>query len=283
MKDRFEGYYFKAQGEDKTLAVIAARHGSAGSESCSVQIISDSGVWSAEYPAGAYKSPRRGFGVMLGENHFSRKGMNLDIVRQDLQVKGRVKFGDFAPIKYDIMGPFSVVPFMECRHTVVSMRHRLDGQVSINGEVYSFNNAVGYIEGDRGTSFPSEYAWTQCCFEEGSLMLSAAHIPFGPVSFTGVIGVIMLGGREYRIATYLGAKAVKICGGEVVVRQGGSELTVRLIEKHARPLAAPVQGSMVRTIHESASCRAYYRFVRHGVTLLEFESDRATFEYEFPE
>lgn len=283
MKDEFGGYYFKAQSGEKTLAVIAAYHRSKGAESCSVQIISDTGVWSADYPAGAYHKTKKGFRIRLGENKFTEKGMELCISRSGLEVRGRLRFGDFSPIAYDIMGPFCAVPFMECRHTVVSMRHRVDGLITVNGEEYRFKNGIGYIEGDRGRSFPKVYSWTQCCFENGSLMLSVADIPIGPVNFTGIIGVVMLEGKEYRIATYLGARPVKIKDGTVTVRQGKYRLTATLIEKQARPLAAPVSGSMTRTIHESASCKARYRLLREGEVLLDIESDRASFEYEYPE
>ena len=42
----------------------------------------------------------------------------------------------------------------------------------------------------------------------------------GTDGFTGVLGVIHFRGTEYRLATYLGAKAVKIQDGELVIRQG---------------------------------------------------------------
>ncbi|MGN0479611.1 MAG: hypothetical protein ACI4GO_09275 [Hominenteromicrobium sp.] len=38
---------------------------------------------------------------------------------------------------------------------------------------------------------------------------------------------------------------------------------------------------MCRTIHESASCRAAYRFEKDGQVLFEFQSDRASFEFEY--
>jgi len=283
LKDEFGGYYFKAQSGEKVLAVIAAYHRSKGEESCSVQLISDDGVWSASYPAGAYHKARKGFRLRLGDNKFTERGMELNIDREGLKVSGRLRFGSFTPIRYDIMGPFCAVPFMECRHTVVSMKHRVDGCITINGERYEFRNGVGYIEGDRGRSFPKVYSWTQCCFEGGSVMLSVADIPIGPVSFTGIIGVVMLGETEHRIATYLGARPVGIKGGKITVRQGKTTLTAQLIEKHARPLAAPVLGSMERTIHESASCRARYKLVRDGEVLLDIESGNASFEYEYPD
>ena len=282
MRDEFGGYYFKAQSDTQTVAVIVAYHRSKGSESASVQIISDDGVWSAVYPEGGYHKTKKGFRIRLDKNIFTEKGMHLDIHHDGLKVTGKLRFGALTPIKYDIMGPFAAVPFMECRHTVVSMTHRVDGCICINGERYTFKNALGYIEGDRGYSFPSVYAWTQCLFDGGSLMLSVADIPIGPVHFTGIIGVVYLDGKEHRIATYLGARPVSIKGGRLVVKQGKYELTAQLIEKHPHPLAAPVAGEMSRTIHESASCKASYKLTKGGKTLLDITSDRATFEYEYP-
>ena len=95
----------------------------------------------------------------------------------EVNVMGRLKFGPRTPLKYDIMGPFALVPFLECRHSVWSMRHSVNGMVMVNGQTFTFQNACGYWEGDRGRSFPKEYLWTQCSFQNGSVMLSVADIP----------------------------------------------------------------------------------------------------------
>ncbi len=197
--------------------------------------------------------------------------------------KGELKFTELTPLEYDIMGPFKLVPFMECRHSVVSMRHRVNGEIFVNGENYRFENDLGYIEGDRGRSFPSEYVWTQSFFEDGSIMLSVAQIPFAMLRFTGIICVILWQGRQYRLATYLGARVLKLSDNEVIIKQGRYTLSAKLLEKSAQPLKAPVGSEMLRTIHESAACRASYRFQKDGETLIEFETDKASFEYEYEE
>ena len=142
---------------------------------------------------------------------------------------------------------------------------------------------MGYIEGDRGYSFPSEYVWTQCCFPEGSVMLSVANIPFCGMHFTGVISAIHFRGKEYRLATYLGARSVHIHDGKVIIKQCNKQLTVQRLEKKGHPLAAPVGGNMSRTIHETAACKAYFHYQENGKTVFEFESDQASFEYEYPQ
>lgn len=112
-------------------------------------------------------------------------------------------------------------------------------------------------------------------------MLSVADISLGHFRFTGVIGIVLLREKEYRLATYLGAKAAKIKNGEIIVRQGRLCLTVRQLGRLGHPLCAPVGGAMTRTIHEHPSCKVYYRFEDGGTTLLELEAPNAAFEYEY--
>ena len=112
-------------------------------------------------------------------------------------------------------------------------------------------------------------------------MLSVADIPMAGIHFTGVIGVVLWQGKEYRIATYLGARAVLVQNKMVRVTQGSLELEAWLLEASGQPLKAPSKGNMVRTIRESVSCRAFYRFRKKGRTLFAFETDRASFEFEY--
>ena len=71
--------------------------------------------------------------------------------------------------------------------------------------------------------------------------------------------------------------------GEWRVRivQGSMELEAELLEGAGKALRAPTEGAMARTIHENAACRAKYHFQQDGRTLLDFETDRASFEYEY--
>ena len=112
-------------------------------------------------------------------------------------------------------------------------------------------------------------------------MLSVADIPMAGIRFNGIIGAMLWQGKEYRIATYLGAKVARIQNKTVRVMQGNLELEVRLLEDSKQPLKAPAKGNMVRTIHESASCRAFYRFCKKGCILFAFETDKASFEFEY--
>lgn len=275
----FYGWYFKCQSDTQTLAVIPAFHQTGREKSCSIQIITEEQSWTISFPAEEFR--RGGRIISIGKNWFGEKGIRLAVCESGLKVKGKLKFGPLFPLRYDIMGPFFFVPFLECRHSIWSVKHTVCGTVYINGTVYSFDGAAGYWEGDRGRSFPKEYIWTQCSFPGGALVLSVADIPMVGFHFQGIIGIVLLDGREYRLATYLGAKVTDIRNGKVRVDQGRLELEAELLERKGNPLKAPARGDMVRTIHESAACRAKYRFRKDNRTLLAFETDRASFEYEY--
>lgn len=278
-KDYFKGWYLKCSNENKTIAFIPAFHQSNHEKTASLQVITDDAAFNIHFQNLEYRE--KPLHIKIGENVFSEKGIRLNIKNDKLSANGTLHFHGLSPIQYDIMGPFKFVPLMQCRHNVYSMRHRIDGQIAVNGQQYVFRNGIGYIEGDCGSSFPKEYIWTQCHFNNSSLMLSVADIPFFGFHFTGIIGVILLNGKEHRIATYLSAKVKHMSKDSVTVRQGDYQLTAKLLRNNPQLLAAPSHGLMNRTIHESASCKAYYRFLYKGKVLCEFTSNRASFEFEY--
>jgi hypothetical protein len=275
----FKGWYFKCSTQNKTIAFIPAYHHSNNKKTASLQIITDDKAINIPFDKLEYQE--NPLYIKIGNCVFSNKGIILDFIDNRLSLDGKLCFEKASPISYDIMGPFKYVPFMQCRHSVYSMCHKINGEIKVNDQLYKFENGIGYIEGDRGRSFPKKYIWTQCCFNNNSLMLSVADIPFLGVRFTGIIGVVLLNGKEYRIATYLGARIKQVDKNTVTVKQGSFEFTAKLLRKNAQPLAAPTNGDMCRTIHESASCEAYYRFSHKGKVLCEFTTDKASFEFEY--
>lgn len=279
MKSFFYGWYFKCQSDTQTFAVIPAIHQGENGRTCSIQIITDTEVQKISFSSENFCKRKKN--LFIGKNRFGEKGIRLDIDEADLKIKGVLKFRQMSPLKYNIMGPFVCMPFMECRHQVWSMRHLVSGKISVNKKEYLFSDDLGYWEGDEGYSFPHKYVWTQCFFKEGSIMLAVADIPMFGIHFTGIIGVVLWEGKGYRIATYLGAKASEIKNRTVKVVQRGLKLEAQLLEDTGYQLQAPVNGSMVRHIRESVTCHAHYKFVKSGVTLFDFETKTASFEYEY--
>jgi len=279
MGNYFRGLYYRCQSDTQTLAIIPSFHITKAGVSANIQIITDNAAYSASFSCQELPNTDQPFSI--GDSRFGDTGISLNVRTEKLHASGELRFGPFTPIAYDIMGPFRLIPFLQCSHSVFSMKHCVKGELTVNGIRYPFDNADGYLEGDRGRSFPKAYAWTQCFFPEGSLMLSVADVPFGPLHITGVIGILLIREKEYRFATYLGAKAVKIENGAVTICQGRQVFTAKRLDNPGHPLHAPVGGAMGKLIYENPSCRAYYRFEDNGVTLLELEAENAAFEFEY--
>jgi hypothetical protein len=244
-----------------------------GRQSASLQVITSKEAHQIFYPYQDFRASTNKLAIRVGENLFTSQGIRLNIKTDKLTVTGKLNYGAFTPTRHDIMGPFRYVPGMPCYHNIYSMAHGISGELMVNDTRMDFNRGQGYIEGDQGSGFPSDYLWTQCSWREGdynSLMLSVADLQLGPFSFTGCIGVVYYKWREYRFATYLGVKIKKVSPQELWVQQGKYELQVKLLDKFENSLLAPVKGSMIRTVYESVDARVQYRFTIDGMLLFDF-------------
>ncbi len=277
----FEGWYFKCQARDGyAIALIPAFHiRKNGDKSASIQVITEDQAWWLEYSASLFESSHSSLGIKIDGNYFSEDGLLLDVEQAGLSLHGKVSFGPFRPLCSDIMGPFHWLSNMECAHTVISMGHALQGQLELNGRVLDLRGGTGYIEADRGRSFPTAYLWTQCVWNDCSLMLSIATVPLGRLHFTGCICALVLNGQEYRIATYRGVRIQHWSPKGAILRQGKYRLKVELLAQKAQPLRAPADGDMSRTIHESLCAKVRCRFWHGKKLLLDHIDDHAGFEY----
>lgn len=251
----------------------------AGRKTASIQVITDEKSWCVPYSGSQFSAQTEILRIQIGECIFFERGMELSIHVDGLELDGRIIFTSLHPLKYPIMGPFQLIPNMECIHSIISMKHGLKGQLVLNDKQFDFSGGIGYIESDRGNSFPSSYLWAQDIWENGSFMLSIAEIPLGRLNFTGCIGVVFLDGREYRIATYLGAKVKRWSSGYAEIHQGRYRLEVEVLNQHDQPLKAPSAGAMNRTIHESVSSELRIRYKKGDRILMERLTYCAGFEY----
>ena len=273
MKPYYEGWYLKQQQGDDLLAVIPGR----AQDHAFVQVITPRYSAYVPFPLSEY---RLGACMQVGDSLFSRDGMDLQVSTPEVELEGQLRYAGLTPLRSDIMGPFAFLP-METKHTVFSMRHEVQGSVTLNGVAYRFDDGVGYMEGDRGHSFPQGYTWIQSvdlpC--DASVMLAVATIPLGPLHFIGCIGIVALAGREYRFATYRGVRIVQAERQAVEVRQGPLRLRVEVPETRGHKLQAPTQGGVRRLIHESPAVPAHFTFACKGKTLLDAESPHTSFEF----
>ena len=271
MSGKFSGYYFRHQKNGRTVAFIPG----VSADGAFIQLITDRRSYHFEFPSAVMNKE-----ITIGKCRFSTEGIHIDLP----DIQGDIVYSDIMPLKSDIMGPFRFFP-MVCRHKIVSMHHRLSGSIKIEDEVYDFEGGTGYIEGDSGRSFPKKYIWIQAIdFADGSsVMMSIAEIPFCGFRFEGCICVVLKDGKEYRLATYLGAKA-ELSENSIVVSQGGLKLTADIISSGTGfPLASPNDGKMNGITKENNNAEIRFRLTFKGKEICDLHSVSSGFEcFRYP-
>ena len=259
MKNYFAGRYYKHQKAGSTIAIIL---GNASSGEF-LQVITDHEVLQYDSLDGCI---------------VSNKGIQLYYP----EIKGKLYYGPLRPLHSSIMGPFHYIP-MQCKHEIISMKHSLNGSLTMNKQHINFNGGTGYIEGDYGHSFPKEYLWLHCndFKEDLSIMVSVAHIPFLGRSFTGCICAITYGRKEYRLATYKGVRIRALTEKRLVLTQGKYRLEIRLWPAKSHCLRSPKKGHMIGSIKESNNTKARFHFSKNKKTIFHALSQNCSYEYNY--
>ncbi|WP_300382157.1 tocopherol cyclase family protein [Clostridium sp.] len=279
----FEGWYFKHQYENLNIAFIPGINiDKSGIKYSFIQVITDNNSYYIKYDYNDFSSSKDKLNVKIKNNIFTEKGVIIDIVHKDIVINGELNYEYITPIKYDIMGPFSLLPFMECNHGVISLNHKVNGKLNINNEELIIKDGNGYIEKDWGSSFPKSYLWIQSNdFKEGkaSIMVSIADIPLSKFKFKGCIAVVFYEGKEYRLSTYNGVRILSYNENGLIIKRGKYKLEIEIKENYAQKLLAPNYGEMIRTVYENISCKAKFKFYIKDTKLFELKSDNTSFEY----
>lgn len=281
LKDKtyFEGWYFKHVSEDtaNAFAIIAGISLSEDPHSFIQYIDGNSGKTSYfRYKLSDFIADRKKLEVQLGRSSFTEEAITLDLENEELRITGMINSTKISPLPAKflnpgIMGWYSFVPGMECNHGVVSTGHRIDGQVSVNGQVSGYDGGKGYTEKDWGISFPEAWIWLQCNnfkTDNVSVMISIAKIPWRGSFFIGFISFISIDGRTEILATYNGAKVVKLNrldsnNTRVIISKSPLTLSVVINKQGAGTLKAPVKGLMSSVIKESLNSEVFLE-LRNG-------------------
>ncbi len=289
-KHYFEGWYFKQSDRNcnHTISFIPSISFSKKTSRAYIQVMYQKGNDLindlCEYDISEFTTRNTPFRVQIKNNYFSQKKIHLNFQGEKLSINGAINFSaltrlDSSFINPNIMGFFSYIPFMQCNHGILSMNHALSGSLYINGENISFQDGRGYIEKDWGSSFPKNYIWLQCNHfkhKNSSLFFSVAHIPMLYGSFNGFICNLLLDKRQYRFATYTGAKVYTETENQQIkisIKSKNSRLNIRARPNHSRELRAPKNGEMSLRIKEALSGHL-------EITLKDHTSDRVIYNDE---
>jgi tocopherol cyclase len=276
----FEGWYFKHISADQQSAWSFIPGISLNSNDSHAFIQAIDGINGVaeyiKYPISEFKFDYKKSHLTIGTSTFSEEYIKLNIENNRTEIKGEIEYHN--QIKFPqsllspgIMGWYSFVPFMECRHGIISVNHRLSGSIFFNGTPFCFDAGNGYIEKDWGTSFPEAWFWIQSNnFKSvnASLFFSIAKIPWIGRYFLGFISYLYFENRFYNFSTHNGSIVTdfrrKNEKTEIKVENKKYKLHMSTIMSGSGELRAPVQGRMSRKIKESINSEVSVRMTDSG-------------------
>ena len=263
----FEGWYFKHVSSDlqQVCSFIPGVALTSHDPHSFIQVINGiSGKTEyIKYPLEQIYLGKKRLYLKIGDSVFTGKYIDLNIDHENLQLTGHIEYKNI--VKYPqnllspgIMGWYSYVPAMECKHGIVSVNHDLKGNININGKQIDLDNGKGYIEKDWGTSFPEAWIWVQSnnfSNHSTSFTFSIAKIPWLGRFFMGFISFLYLNGRFILFSTYNKSEITKIehDNKSVTIEMKNKNAVLKItVEKNSfGELRAPASGDMSRRIKES--------------------------------
>lgn len=282
----FEGWYFKIVDKSNINAfsiIPSVSFGKNQNESkATIQILDgkNSNSYNFDFNINDFYFSKNVFEIKIGDNYFSQNKLSINISNT---IKAELSFKDLipwptTPLSPGAMGWFTFFPFMECYHGVVSLTHKIQGFLEIDGNKIDFTDGKGYIEKDYGSSFPTSWIWMQCNHfkaKDVSLMCSIAKIPLLKGSFTGFICGLYFNKILYKFTTYTGTKLVNlIADGNVVticLLNKKHELQIEGKTQNKGKLISPKNGIMKEEVLESLTAEVnikLYEIVGKTKTLI---------------
>lgn len=263
----FEGWYFKNTNSKKGISFIPGININEQEKKAFIQIITNDSSYFVNYNIEDFKYNSKPFYIKIGNNFFSKSKIHIDIKdkAQNLIVFGDIRYTESQNINTNflnpnIMGPFSYIPFMECNHAILNMKTTANGFININNDKIKFENSIGYMEKDWGSSFPKSYIWCQgnnFKKSNASFMISIADIPFKNFHFNGVICDLIINNEEFKFTTYNNAKIVEYYVDSnflnIILKKGNYYFNINSEYNTGAKLFAPVKGKMEKDIFESIS------------------------------
>ncbi len=238
------------------------------------------------YPTEQFTWDKKKLYLKIGESVFTDSYIDINIEKGDHKVTGRLTYQNI--VKYPktllspgIMGWYSYVPTMECKHGVVSVNHDITGSLIINNVHIDFNEGKGYIEKDWGTSFPEAWLWIQANnFKErdSSFNFSIAKIPWRGTYFIGFIAFLFYNKKFFLFSTYNNSiiHEMNHSSDSITVKMKNRNATLKVSTNKSTfgELRAPVSGQMSRRIKESIDSDVSISLFDSNNTLLYTDSSK---------
>lgn len=294
--DAFEGWFCKIDDlkNDLMLSVIWGYSTNQKTKHAFIQFQDtiSKGTNYISYPLDKMKWTKDPFVLQIGKNELTETGMYLDLMLDGKPIRGDFSFTNTTPIKKsifkpNIMGILSYFP-NQCNHAIISMNHRVTGNIQMGDQLVGVRDAYGYMEKDWGTGFPKEYVWIQANnWEDSSVVFSYATVPILGKYAKGFFLVLHHNGKEYRFSSIEGSKLLEFHVSKdsfsTVIEKKGLRLTLSARQTNPIDLVSPEGGAMNSYIKESLEGSLKLTLEAKNQSEISLTSQRASIDVHFDE
>lgn len=212
-KDFFEEWYYRNIfiNEDFAISVVPGIFTNEYEEFAYIQVRhSKKGTYTIQYKMKEVEHGEDPFYLKIGESYFYKDKMELKIDEDELYLKGNLKFEKMKIIKEtklepNIMGPLAYLKNLKTNQAILSMHHKVKGNLIIDDVEYETIEGVGYSEKNWGNELPETDIKVSCnTFEENiaSLFMEIGKVKFGPLKAKTHSCIFIANNEEYRFSTY---------------------------------------------------------------------------------
>lgn len=256
----FEGFYFKtALVDGTTLVIICGFAKSKVKSHAFIQVSSQlSKTFYFEYPLSSLKTSKETFNFSVGKNTFTQQG--IDIKEEDCEIN--LSFSNFelwnrSFFNPSIMGALTFVPFVECKHDIISPYLEVNGEAKLKSKTLKFQDNSGYIDKNWGTSFPKDYFWGHISSFKNptvSVQFAKAKPKWLLWKIPVHIGFLRMNGEIHLFKSWKKGKIKLINVGQEQIHLQNNQYKIELKFDKGYPLnlRAPLNGKLDYTILERA-------------------------------
>lgn len=243
-----------------------------------------------KYPINDYKPKNNE--CRYANTTFSKDGIELNLEDDEFRISGRITFGDLKKFPSNIFSPglmsyYSFLPFMESYFSLISLHHSINGKITINNNVYNFDNGSSYIEKGWGKKFPDSWLMIHCnTFTESnsSFFLTASPVKVLGATIIGIQCYIMDGEKLINFSTYKKGKITQFKRVNktlnIELKNKTHHLDITVIPKKYGRMRVPSFRNKELYVLESSDSIVYINLLQNNNIIQSFEGKNASYTLE---
>jgi tocopherol cyclase len=198
--------------------------------------------------------------IRMGKNLLTTELIRIDIngISIELNLKNKQPFRTFK----NSMGYTYFIPNLPCYHSVLNTAQSVSGEIKHQGQCYTLDHEMGYLEKNWGTTFPESYFWVHAVDPNNpaiSLLFSRAKIVWLGKTYIKHVGYLCYDGQQIEL------RELKNCAVSnsnispenriIQIRSASAQLDLALGYGREVQFKGPKDGALSRMIHHQADAK----------------------------